>query len=210
MNWLQFVVAALELPADPRERHFWGRLALLQLIYSLAGLLLGLACIIGGILLFFHGVTGSSSWVGEVIGAKGKLSDAAPGTVLFVVAALELPADPRERHFWGRLALLQLIYSLAGLLLGLACIIGGILLFFHGVAGSSSWVGEVIGLKSKLSDAAPGTVLFVVGLAVVWLTRFAVRVRQPIEIDLRERALASERREHSERRELAGRHRKAG
>ena len=133
-----------------------------------------------------------------------------------VVAALELPADPRERHFWGRLALLQLIYSLAGLLLGLACIIGGILLFFHGVAGSSSWVGEVIGLKSKLSDAAPGTVLFVVGLAAVWLTRFAVRVRQPIEIELRERALASQRREHSgrrehsERRELTERHRKAG
>jgi hypothetical protein len=128
----------------------------------------------------------------------------------FVVAALELPADPRERHFWGRLAVLQLIYSLAGLVLGLACIVGGILLFFHGVAGSSSWVGEVIGVQSKLSDAAPGTVLFVVGLAVVWLTRFTVRVRQPIEIDLRERALASERRGLSERRELSERRRRAG
>jgi hypothetical protein len=121
----------------------------------------------------------------------------------FVVAALELPANPRERHFWGRLAILQLIYSLAGLLLGLACIIGGIVLFFHGVAGSSSWVGEFIGLQSKLSDAAPGTVLFVVGLAVVWLTRFAIRVRQPIEIDLRQRAEAGERR-------VPERHRKAG
>lgn len=121
----------------------------------------------------------------------------------FVVAALELPPDPHERHFWGRLALLQLIYSLAGLLLGLACIIGGIALFFHGVAGSSSWVGQVIGVQSKLSDAAPGTVLFVVGLAVVWLTRFTVRVRQPIEIDLRERREAAERHE-PERRRKAG------
>src|SRR2546423_5457068 len=121
----------------------------------------------------------------------------------FVVAALELPANPRERHFWGRLATLQLVYSLAGLLLGLACIIGGIVLFFHGVAGSSSWVGEFIGLQSKLSDAAPGTLLFVVGLAVVWLTRFAVRVRQPIEIDLRQRPAAGEPR-------VPERHRKAG
>lgn len=121
----------------------------------------------------------------------------------FVVAALELPPDPHERHFWGRLALLQLIYSLAGLLLGLACIIGGIALFFHGVAGSSSWIGQVIGVQSKLSDAAPGTVLFVVGLAVVWLTRFTVRVRQPIEIDLRERREAAERHE-PERRRKAG------
>ena len=116
----------------------------------------------------------------------------------FTLVALELPPDPRERHFWSRLAVLQLIYSLAGLVLGLACIIGGTLLFFHGVVGSSSWVGEVIGVKSKLSDAAPGTVLFVVGLAVVFLTRFTVRVRQPIEIDL------------SDRRDMPDRRRKAG
>jgi hypothetical protein len=131
----------------------------------------------------------------------------------FVVAALELPPNPRERHFWGRLALLQLIYSLAGLVFGLACIVGGILLFFHGVAGSSSWVGEFIGVQSKLSDAAPGTVLFVVGLAVVWLTRFAVRVRQPIDIEFRARAQADERREHERRehdRREHERHRKTG
>ena len=129
------------------------------------------------------------------------------------MAALELPPDPRERHFWGRLAVLQLIYSLAGLVFGLACIVGGILLFFHGVAGSSSWVGEFIGVQSRLSDAAPGTVLFVVGLAVVWLTRFTVRVKQPIDIELRARVVAAEqlqheRREH-ERREHE-RRRKAG
>ena len=104
----------------------------------------------------------------------------------FVVAALELPPDPRQRQFWARLARLQLIYSLAGLVFGAACILGGIGLFLHGVVGSSSWVGNFIGLQSKLSDAARGTVLFIVGLAVVWLTRFAVRIRQPIEINLRQ------------------------
>ena len=130
----------------------------------------------------------------------------------FVVAALELPPDPRERHFWGRLAVLQLIYSLAGLVFGLACIVGGILLFFHGVAGSSSWVGEFIGVQSKLSDAAPGTVLFVVGLAVVWLTRFTVRVKQPIDIELRARVEAAEQLQHERReheRRDRDRHRKA-
>lgn len=109
--------------------------------------------------------------------------------------------------------MLQLIYSLAGLVFGLACIVGGILLFFHGVAGSSSWVGEFIGVQSKLSDAAPGTVLFVVGLAVVWLTRFAVRVRQPIDVELRARVDAAERRQterHEVGRHNGGRHRKAG
>src|SRR5437660_10058427 len=104
------------------------------------------------------------------------------------LAVLELPPNPRERHFWGRLATLQLIYSLAGLLVGLACIVGGILLFFHGVAGSSSGVGEFIGVQSKLSDAAPGTVLFVVGLVVVWLPRCAGRLQQPIDLEVPPRA----------------------
>jgi len=121
-----------------------------------------------------------------------------------LVAALELPPNPRERHFWGRLAVLQLIYSLAGLVLGLACVVGGIVLFFHGVVGSSSWVGQVIGAQSKLSDAAPGTVLFVVGLAVVWLTRFSVRVRQPIRIDIGEPRRPAERPAPPEHRRKAG------
>jgi hypothetical protein len=103
----------------------------------------------------------------------------------FVVAALELPPNPRERQFWARLARLQLIYSLAGLVAGLGCIVGGIGLFLHGVVGSSSWISDFIGLHSRLSDAAPGTVLFIVGLAIVWLTRFTVRIRRPIEIELR-------------------------
>ena len=121
-----------------------------------------------------------------------------------MVGALELPPNPRERHFWGRLAVLQLIYSLAGLALGLACVVGGIVLFFHGVVGSSSWVGQFIGVQSKLSDAAPGTVLFVVGLAVVWLTRFSVRVRQPIEIDLGNLRRSSERHAMPDRRRKGG------
>ena len=97
--------------------------------------------------------------------------------LLPIVGALELPPNPGGRVFWERVVVLQLVYSLAGLVLGLACVIGGILLFFHGVAGSSSWVGQFIGVKGQLSDAAPGTVLFVVGLLVVWLTRFEVRWR---------------------------------
>jgi len=111
----------------------------------------------------------------------------------FALAVLELPPNPRERHFWGRLAVLQLIYSLAGLVFGLTCVVAGTLLFFHGVSGSSSWVGEFIGVQSKLSDAAPGTVLFVVGL--------------PIDIELRAGAGLPEKAEH-ERREHE-RHRKA-
>ena len=105
----------------------------------------------------------------------------------FFVAALELPPDPKARQLWARLAHLQLIYSLAGLLVGLTCIVGGLGLFLHGVYGSSSWVGDFIGVKSRLADAAPGTILFVVGLLVVWVTRFSIRVRPLTNQERRQR-----------------------
>jgi len=66
----------------------------------------------------------------------------------------------------------QLLYSLAGLVLGLACVIGGVVLFLHGATGSTNWTASFIGAKSQISDAGPGAVLFIVGLFVVWVTRF--------------------------------------
>jgi FtsH-binding integral membrane protein len=70
----------------------------------------------------------------------------------------------------------QMVYSLAGLFLGLSCIIGGIILFLHGVTGDVSWTAKFIGAESKVSDAAPGVILFIVGLFVVLVTRFRIKV----------------------------------
>lgn len=70
----------------------------------------------------------------------------------------------------------RFIYSMAGLILGCACVIGGIALFLNGVAGSSSWTAKMLGGDSTLTDAAPGAILFVVGLLVVFLTRYKVSV----------------------------------
>jgi len=72
----------------------------------------------------------------------------------------------------------QLIYSLSGLTLGLACVVGGLILALHGVTGSVGWTAKVLGLESKLNDAAPGVVLFIVGLFVVWVTRFSFKSRK--------------------------------
>jgi hypothetical protein len=90
--------------------------------------------------------------------------------------AIEVP-DDLPPSYWERATTFQLIYSLGGLILGLACIIGGIVLFLHGVTGSTSWTTEIIGLESELSDAAPGTVLFIVGLFLVFVTRYVVKTR---------------------------------
>jgi len=76
---------------------------------------------------------------------------------------------------WREAARYHLIYSLAGLILGLACIIGGIILFLRGVTGATSWIASLFGAKSQISDAAPGAILFIVGMFVVYITRFVVK-----------------------------------
>ncbi|HEY0074402.1 MAG TPA: hypothetical protein VGB77_09890 [Abditibacteriaceae bacterium] len=81
----------------------------------------------------------------------------------------------RDRELWRDTVRYQFIYSLVGLLLGLVSMIGGIILFLHGVTGSTSWVAKGLGLQSSISDAAPGAILFIVGLFVIIATRFVVK-----------------------------------
>jgi len=64
-------------------------------------------------------------------------------------------------------AITQMVETGGGLLLGFACIIGGLILFLHGISGSTRWIADGIGLKSEISDAGPGAVLFVVGVFII-------------------------------------------
>ncbi|QEY11819.1 MULTISPECIES: hypothetical protein [unclassified Cellvibrio] len=70
------------------------------------------------------------------------------------------------------LAKYQFMYSLAGLLLGLVAIIGGIYLFVIGVSGASDWYIKLLGAESKILQAAPGAILFIVGVSLVFITRY--------------------------------------
>ena len=90
----------------------------------------------------------------------------------------EIPAQVLDKEVWKTALRYQLTYSIAGLALGVICVFGGLVLFVQGVTGSTSWTANVLGLESNISDAAPGAVLFLVGLFVVWSTRFSPKVKQ--------------------------------
>jgi len=68
-------------------------------------------------------------------------------------------------------------YAMLGLVLGLSAIIGGVILGLNGVAGSTSWTASLLGLKSQVSDAAPGVVLFIIGLFMIVATRPRVNLK---------------------------------
>ncbi|SRR6266568_5213912 len=86
-----------------------------------------------------------------------------------------VPASLDDPDFWKLTVRYQLIYSFAGLVAGLAFVLAGVVLFFHGVSGSTGWVAEAFGVRSTLTDAPPGVVLFVAGFLIVAVTGFRIR-----------------------------------
>ena len=50
------------------------RLTRQELTYSLSGLLLGLLCVIAGVVLFLLGVTGTVGWSAKMLGAESELA----------------------------------------------------------------------------------------------------------------------------------------
>jgi hypothetical protein len=71
----------------------------------------------------------------------------------------------------------EYLYGMLGLILGLAAIVFGSVLCLHGVAGSTSWSASFLGLSSNINDAAPGVVLFIVGLFMIVATKPKVKLK---------------------------------
>jgi len=71
----------------------------------------------------------------------------------------------------------EYIYASLGLVLGLAAIIFGSVLCLNGVVGKTSWSASLFGLTSKINDAAPGVVLFIVGLFMIVATRPKIKLK---------------------------------
>ena len=87
--------------------------------------------------------------------------------------------DILSPRFWMKALVYQFVYSILGLMLGLACIILGVVLFLHGIAGTTkSWTASMLSLHGSIADAPAGTVLFIVGLFVIYITRFVVESRE--------------------------------
>ena len=69
-------------------------------------------------------------------------------------------------------------YAILGLIVGLAAILCGTALTLHGAFGSTSWTTRLLGLESKVNDAAPGVILFVVGMVIIFITRPRVELEK--------------------------------
>ena len=72
----------------------------------------------------------------------------------------------------------QYVVSMAAMTLGAIAIVCGAALTWLGLEGTIQWSFSAFGVKSKLADAGPGALLFVVGVLIIALNRFSVRIRK--------------------------------
>lgn len=67
----------------------------------------------------------------------------------------------------------QFWYSVMGLIVGVLCVLCGLILFLRGVKGGTSWSIEVLGLRSHITGALPGVVFAIVGFLIIYITRYS-------------------------------------
>jgi hypothetical protein len=72
----------------------------------------------------------------------------------------------------------EYVYGILGLVLGLASILGGVVLGLNGVAGNTSLTAKLIGFSIGVNDAVPGVILFVVGAIFIYITRPDVNLKK--------------------------------
>jgi hypothetical protein len=70
--------------------------------------------------------------------------------------------------------ILQGIYSILGLVVGIIFLGVGLILLLGGIGGSSHFVAEILGGKFEISDATAGLVCAVLGSIIIWVSRFNV------------------------------------
>jgi hypothetical protein len=90
------------------------------------------------------------------------------------IRRIEVPPDVTDPNTWKMANKYQFLYSMVGLGVGLLSVFGGIILFILGIGGNIKWVIDVQGFNSQLINAAPGALLFIVGMIVIWITRLDI------------------------------------
>ena len=94
-------------------------------------------------------------------------------------AGIVVPPDVLDKGFWKIAIAYQFLYSVLGLLTGLACELMGTILFIGGITGTGHWTATLFGIQ--ITDAAPGVVLFIMGVAAWQFTRFDISVESVAE-----------------------------
>jgi len=111
-------------------------------------------------------------------GSERRNGDTNPERRVFAVfKTFELPSNTPP-DILRLIARHQFIYSMSGMILGFGCVLVGVPLIVGGYGASTSFVMELLKSKVEISDAVPGTILFIVGLSVMLVTQYGSKIRK--------------------------------
>jgi len=94
---------------------------------------------------------------------------------VFLGCNAEIPGNVSPQ-IWRTVIRQEFWYSLIGLVSGFSTIILGIYLSAKGLLGKIDWIVNVKGIESRLLNATPGVVLFLIGFFIIVFTRYKVKV----------------------------------
>ncbi len=81
----------------------------------------------------------------------------------------------RSDEYWLKTTKYHFLYSIFGFIIGIFCVIAGVILFLHGAISNTSWTTKILSLEIELTDQAPGLAFGILGLLIIFVTRFKVK-----------------------------------
>lgn len=90
---------------------------------------------------------------------------------------IEIPKEVKDTKLWKQATVFQFVYSIVGLLLGIGCIITGIILLIKGILLKQDFNIKVFNFESNLTNTSVGVILFLIGILVIFITKFSIKAK---------------------------------
>ena len=92
--------------------------------------------------------------------------------------ASDIPKSIKSTKLWDKVVKFQFIYSILGMITGIIFMVIGILLFINGLDdGNSELSIKILNSSFDIKKATPSGILFLVGLIIVFITKFKISAK---------------------------------
>jgi len=88
--------------------------------------------------------------------------------------SVEIKNEKLGKPFWEKVVYYQFIISLTGMITGILIVLLGAFMAFRGISGTTNWIFNILGFQSQIAEATPGIILFLLGIVIIYLTRFKI------------------------------------
>lgn len=89
----------------------------------------------------------------------------------------DVPKTIKSVNLWSRVVKFQFLYSILGLVIGFILISIGVFLVTQSIGNKSELSIKILNYFFNIKQAAPGGILFIIGLVVIIITKFKITTK---------------------------------